>query len=83
MSIIEIIASTLEYGPILAADADMGVVITGNGAYLNLWVEGRAGGLVNTDCRARSADMWETSAADMWDEAKAWLAEILRGEVDD
>ena len=58
--------------------------MTANGAYLNLYaIRPDGSGPVNVDCRAREKDMWSTSAADIWDEGKAWLAEIINDEAEE
>ena len=73
------LSEVLDLGPILAIDDESTVLISGNGAYLNVWVA-RGGGWDNVDCRARVNDLYETSAADLLDEARAYLAEILAGD---
>jgi hypothetical protein len=67
-----------ESGPILAVNAELGMMITGNGAYLNYWIE-RSNGWDNVDARAREKDLWETSAADLWDEGKEALELWVNG----
>lgn len=40
----------LDYGPIVGHDEELGLLVTVNGAYLNLWIE-RGDTFENTDCR--------------------------------
>jgi hypothetical protein len=63
------------YGPICAVDAERGLAITVNGAYLNIWnVDGPEP--ENFECRAMSEDLYKTTGAQMIDLAEKWLREI-------
>lgn len=45
------IFEAMEYGPIVASNEELGLFVTANGSYLNLWVlNGQE--LTNTDCRS-------------------------------
>ncbi len=62
MSIYEV----LGYGPIIACNEDLGLLVTVNGAYYNLWVlNHRDGNWTNTDCSSPGApdslypDLWK------------------------
>ena len=46
----------LEYGPIVASDADWGLVVTINGSYLNLWVSRGDNSFENTEARSLGID---------------------------
>lgn len=48
------IYDVLELGPIVAQDAELGILITINGSYLNLFIERDFGRYENTDCRSFS-----------------------------
>lgn len=62
------IHTVLEYGPIVAGDEDLGILITVNGAYFNVWVgefwrEGGWSSWSNTeayDMRSRVIDRHES-----------------------
>jgi hypothetical protein len=73
------LSEVLEYGPIVAVDEDNIYLVTANGAYLNFWVNG-VDGWKNTTCRSREKDMYETTAAQIWDDGKKYLDEVLREE---
>lgn len=84
------LADILAYGPIVAIADEHGLMVTRNGAYLNLWVD-RSGGpnsrkpeeWENVDARACECDLYQTTVAQAIDEAEVWLAEITgeeRGE---
>lgn len=69
---IEVLQDLLEYGPIIAASSDLGIIVTANGAYQNLWDSHGN----NFDCRSRDKDFYNTTAAELWDEGKAFFEEL-------
>lgn len=73
----------VEYGPICAASDELGILITVNGAYLNAWVSCGDGSWSNTECRGRNQDLYNTTGAEMIDEAKEYLEELLASEEDE
>ena len=69
------IYDVLELGPIVASDAEYGLVVTINGSYLNLWVERELGRYENTDCRSYS----ETVLGDLtWIKATELAEEYIK-----
>ena len=79
MTLLEIVET---YGPILAADSELGIIIQANGSYLNCGVEG-SDGWGHTDCRSTSGKPYcERTFRARWDLADEWLEEI-RNPVDD
>lgn len=73
----------LDYGPICAGSEEIEILITVNGAYLNAWVSCGDGSWENTDCRARNKDLYNTTGAEMIDEAEKYLEDILNGDNDE
>lgn len=76
------IHEVLEYGPIVASNEDHGYLLTGNGAYWNLWIDRGDRTYSNVDCYAREKDMYQTTAADLWEQGKAKLEEIINADQD-
>lgn len=74
------IHEVLEYGPICASNDEFDVLVTVNGAYLNLWCGDHSGNYTNTDCRAMTKDLYNTTGAEMKDLAKRYLEEALNPE---
>lgn len=66
------------YGPIGAVDEETQCLVTCNGSYLNFWVYLGDRKWENTDVISRDKDMWETSAAKMWEDCKKALENWLR-----
>lgn len=84
------LAEVLEYGPIVASDDELGLLVTGNGAYYTLWVSDgrdmRGATWTNTDCKAIEGDgsgMYGVTAATFWDGGKAALADWLLSGCDE
>lgn len=83
------IFEVLDCGPIVAKDEELGLLVTVNGSYLNLWVErpgkllvsGYVMGWENTDCRCGHPDLYTLTVAKAMDLAEEWLKEI-RGEAE-
>jgi len=86
------IFEVLGHGPIVAKDEDLGLLVTINGAYLNLW-EGRtrhgfnqhgapmeSASWENTDCRCGHPDLYTLTVAKAMELAEEWLEEIRKGE---
>lgn len=70
----------LAYGPIAGHDEKLGVLVTVNGAYLNLWV-GREDRFENTDCRHLASrtggrDLHELTVSEAMDLATEWIGEL-------
>ena len=76
------IYQVLEYGPIVAADEDYCLLVTVNGAYLNLWAyDGSEYKCL--DCRPPSDDLYTLTVSQAMDQAKAYLEDVLKGEDDE
>lgn len=71
------ISEVMDYGSICACCEELGLYITVNGSYLNLWVGSPESGFENTDLRARSKDLYDTTGAEMIDEAVKYLKEVI------
>lgn len=74
----------LEYGPIVAHDEGRGLLVTVNGAYLNLWIES-GDGFENTACRHLQSrtggrDLREVSVAKAIELAEQWIEDVRSGE---
>lgn len=70
----------LGYGPVVAGAEDLGVLVTVNGAYLNLWA-GDGERFENTDCRhlpsrTGGRDLREVPVGEAMDLAAAWIHEL-------
>ena len=72
----------LEYGPIVAADEDYLLLITINGAYLNLWLYD-GNDYKCLDCRPPTADLYTLTVSQAIDEAKAYLEDSVKIDEDD
>ena len=72
----------LDYGPIVAKNEELGLLVTVNGSYLNLWVlqelDSDGTTFQNTDCRNLSADngLYGLEIVELMDRAEKWLKEI-------
>lgn len=93
------IHEVLEYGPIVAGDEELGILITVNGAYFNVWApewHERGATWTNTeafDMRSRVTDahspirqsdgLYGLHITDVMDAAGELLATILQGGDDD
>ena len=76
------IYQVLEYGPIVAADEDYCLLVTVNGAYLNLWAyDGSEYKCL--DWRPPSDDLYTLTVSQAMDQAKAYLEDLLKGEEDE
>jgi hypothetical protein len=69
----------LEYGAIVAHDADSGCLVTANGSYLNLWVPRKDYEWECTDCRSSGlAGGWlELESRVLLERAEEYLRECL------
>lgn len=76
MTLLELVE---EYGPIVFANNELGIVIQRNGAYLNLAVE-RRDGWEHTDCRAVNRDAYTVTLAQAMDSAEEWFKELTEGD---
>ena len=76
------IYEVLEYGPVVATDEDYCLLVTVNGAYLNLWAYDRSE-YKCLDCRPPSDDLYTLTVSEAIDQAKAYLEDTLKGEEDD
>ena len=76
MTLLELIE---EYGPVVLAHPELGIVIQRNGSYMNLGREDR-NGWTHVDCRHVERDAYNTTMAQAMDEAEEWLKELLLDE---
>jgi hypothetical protein len=75
------LSEMLEYGPIVASDAELGLYITVNGSYYNLWV-GDGSTFENTDCTpvGRGFDgLHGADCAEVIERAERWLNDLING----
>lgn len=77
------IYDVLESGPIVAKNEELGLIVSINGSYLNLWVSDGDGGWNNTDCRSGHPDLYELSTARAMELGEEWLRDIERGDESD
>ena len=76
------IYEVLEYGPVVAADEDYCLLVTVNGAYLNLWAyDGSEYKCL--DSRPPSDDLYTLTVSQAMDQAKTYLEDVLKGEDDE
>lgn len=73
MTLLELVEN---YGPIVYANSELGIVIQRNGAYLNWGVE-RRDGWEHVDCRSVSRDAYTVTLAQAMDSAEAWFKEVM------
>jgi hypothetical protein len=82
------IYEVLQYGPILASNQELGVLITINGAYLNAWVSAKTapdGDVLWTNTEAydmasrtgSETGLYGLGMTDAMDAAEALLAEVI------
>ena len=76
------IFDVLEYGPIVAADEELGVLITVNGSYYNIWV-GYDGMYNNTDAHSVGVDVYGKAKFGAVVKAAEKILEEIRGNVDE
>ena len=73
MNILELVE---EYGPIVFANSELGIIIQRNGSYYNLAVQCK-NGWEHTDCRSTNCvDSYSITLAQAQDEAEAWFKEL-------
>jgi len=66
----------------VASEEDYSLLVTVNGAYLNLWAyDGSAYKCL--DCRPPSDDLYTLTVSEAMDQAEAYLEDTLKGEEDD
>lgn len=75
MTLLELINN---YGPVVLANPELGLIIQRNGSYMNLGREDR-NGWTHVDCRHVEVDAYNTTMAQAMDEAEAWMEELLAG----
>jgi len=73
------IFDVLSNGPIVACDEELGLLVTINGSYLNLWAS-RRDGWENVECQSGHPDLYTLTAARAIDLGEEWLAEIRKGD---
>lgn len=73
MTLLELVEN---YGPIVFANSELGIVIQRNGAYLNWGVE-RRDGWEHVDCRSVSRDSYSVTLAEAMDSAEEWFKEVM------
>lgn len=76
MTLLELIDN---YGPVVLASPELGIIIQRNGAYMNLGREDR-NGWSHVECRAVETNGYNTTMAQAIDEAEEWLKELLLDE---
>lgn len=77
------IHEVLEYGPIVANDEELDILITVNGAYYNIWCGNGEGFYNNTDVRALNSGgqgLYGMDIVKVMDKAKEILEEITKGD---
>jgi hypothetical protein len=73
-----------EYGPAVAADHEIGVVITVNGSYFNVWGQRGDDEWENTDAFAVGEDdLGKTSFKAIWERGEEILKDIVEPEDDE
>jgi hypothetical protein len=79
------IHEVFEYGPIVFADEDTGVLITVNGAYLNWWNPSGHNDWINVDCRSFSShnDLYKLQVIEAMDLARQWFEDELKSNQED
>ena len=79
------IFEVMQYGPIVACDEELGLLVTVNGAYFNLWVSRGDGEFENTTCSSPGAP--DTESPLLWKTVKRaekrlkeWISEDEENE---
>ena len=73
MNILELVEN---YGPIVYANSELGIIIQRNGSYYNLAVQGK-NGWEHADCRSTDdVSSYNITLAQAQDEAEAWFKEL-------
>ena len=73
MNILELVEN---YGPIVYANSELGIIIQRNGSYYNLAVQGK-NGWEHADCRSTDGvSSYNITLAQAQDEAEAWFKEL-------
>lgn len=70
------------YGLAVYVNEEMGVVITANGSYLNLWSGSPESGFTNTDCRSLGKNIMEMQLVEVVNEAEEYFNDIMK-EIED
>jgi len=77
----------LEYGPIVAQNEELGILITANGSYLNFWIAESHDQWTNTECRSFDFDgnkcIMDLSLSKVVEKAEQWLDEVLENELNE
>lgn len=79
MTLLELVEN---YGPIVYANSELGIIIQRNGAYLNWGVEGR-NGWSHVECRAVDTNSYGTTLAEAMNSAEEWFKEVMREQDED
>ncbi len=80
MNILELVE---EYGPIVFANSELGIIIQRNGSYYNLAVQGKDG-WEHVDCRTTDGVVaYSITLAQAQDEAEAWFKELTAAEEEE
>ena len=79
------IHEVIEYGYIVAANEDLDILITVNGAYFNIWCGDYSGKYQNTDCRATSFEngLYGQDMVKVVEKAEAIMEEIVNGDPEE
>ena len=71
------------YGPIVYANSELGIIIQRNGSYYNLAVQGK-NGWEHADCRSTDGvSSYNITLAQAQDEAEAWFKELTAVEEEE
>lgn len=75
----------MEYGPIVASNDELDILITVNGSYFNFWAGDFNGNYTNTDCRSIDRGIngiHGVSITELMDEAEQYIEDAL-SELDE
>lgn len=73
---LDVVTALMGCGPLVYWDEETGLAITCNGGLLNAYSVGEDGSVNCFDCRGRKKDLYNTTGAEMIDEAQAWASEM-------
>lgn len=72
----------ISFGPVVAGNEELGLYVTVNGSYFNLWVQRGDNDFENTDCRALSSEngLYSITAAEAIERGERALRDWIRGD---
>jgi hypothetical protein len=76
LNALDVVTALMGCGPLVYWNEETGLAIACNGAYLNAYRVSECGNVNNFDCRARDKDLYQTTGAQMRDEAQTWADEM-------